>query len=161
PKNTRGQTLYPRRRFFEEITKVFTASKKTVPVFSDKHLAATWDDAKWMYDEARRLFVPLLAGSSIPLTWRRPELKLALSCELLGAVAIGYGPMEGYGFHALEGLQCMVERRKGGETGVKSVQAFTGKAMWETLDALPHGKALVEAGLKRVPAHAKGDIREI
>jgi hypothetical protein len=161
PKNTRGQTLYPRRRFFEEITKVFTASKKTVPVFTDKHLAATWDDAKWMYDESRRLFVPLLAGSSIPLTWRKPELKLAMGCEILGAVQIGYGPMEGYGFHALEGLQCMVERRKGGETGVKSVQALQGKAMWGALDALPYGKALLELGMKRVPAHAKGDIREL
>src|SRR5262249_21710412 len=48
PKNDKGQILYPRRRFFEEICKVFEDSKKSVPVFNDKHLAATWEDAKWM-----------------------------------------------------------------------------------------------------------------
>jgi hypothetical protein len=161
PTNKRGQILYPRRRFFEETAKVFAASKKSVPVFSDKHLSATWEDAKWVYDKARELHVPFLAGSSVPLTWRRPEVKLPLGTTALeGVVQIGYGPMEGYGFHALEGMQCMVERRKGGETGVKSVQAFSGKAMWDALDALPHSKPLLEAALKLVPAHAKADVRE-
>ena len=76
PENARGQILYPRRRFFEEVCKVFAKSKRSVPVFSDKHLAASWDDAKWMYDRSRELFVPFLAGSSLPVTWRRPPLKL-------------------------------------------------------------------------------------
>src|SRR5438132_381955 len=82
------------------------ASKKSVPVFNDKHLAAEWKDAKWMYDRARELFVPFLAGSSVPVTWRRPELKLPKDSELTEAVQVGYGPFEAYGFHALEGLQC-------------------------------------------------------
>src|SRR5262245_48635109 len=76
PTNDKGQVLYPRRRFFEATTDVFAKSKKSVPVFNDKHLAATWDDAKWMYDKSRELFVPLMAGSSVPVTWRKPELKL-------------------------------------------------------------------------------------
>ena len=50
PTNDIGQILYPRRRFFEDICKVFDETKKSVPVFNDKHLAATWADAKWMYD---------------------------------------------------------------------------------------------------------------
>src|SRR4051812_48826489 len=31
PNNAKGQVLYPRRRFFEEVCKVFEASKKSVP----------------------------------------------------------------------------------------------------------------------------------
>ena len=77
PDNEKGQKLYPRRRFFEEICKVFEKTEKSVPVFNDKHLAATWDDAKWMYDRARKLMVPFLAGSSIPVTWRKPDLDAA------------------------------------------------------------------------------------
>jgi hypothetical protein len=161
PDNEKGQKLYPRRRFFEEITKVFEASRKVVPVFNDKHLAAVWDDAKWMYDTARRLMVPLMAGSSVPVTWRKPPLVLPRGCKLGGAVQIGYGPFEGYGFHALEGMQCMVERRDGGETGVAAVTCHTGEAMWAALDRQPRAAPLLDAAIKLVPAHAKGDIRAL
>jgi hypothetical protein len=160
PTNAKGQILYPRRRFFEEVCKVFAASKKSVPVFSDKHLAATWADAKWMYDKARELFVPFMAGSSIPVTWRRPPLKLPRGTAMTEAVQIGYGPFEAYGFHALEGLQCIVERRKGGETGVQSVQCLGGKSMWEALDKGRWSKELLSSAMKLVPAHAKGDVRD-
>jgi hypothetical protein len=159
PTNARGQILYPRRRFFEGAAGVFTKSKRAVPVFTDKHLSATWADARWVYDKARELFVPLLAGSSIPLTWRRPELRLARGCDLVEAVQVGYGPFEGYGFHALEGLQCLAERRRGGETGVKAVQCLQGEEMWKALDRGAWSKGLLEAALARVPAHAPGDYR--
>jgi hypothetical protein len=159
PTNEKGQILYPRRRFFEEITKVFETSGKSVPVFNDKHLAATWEDAKWMYDRSRKLMFPFLAGSSIPVTWRKSDLTLPKGCELTGAVQIGYGPFEGYGFHALEGLQCMVERRKGGETGVRAVTCHTGKAMWDALDKVDWTKPILDAAIKLVPAHATADMR--
>ncbi|HEX4610889.1 MAG TPA: hypothetical protein VH092_22050 [Urbifossiella sp.] len=161
PDNEKGQKLYPRRRFFADIAAVFERTRKSVPVFNDKHLAATWEDAKWMYDTARRLMIPFLAGSSVPVTWRKPDLTLPRGGELTGAVQIGYGPFEGYGFHALEGLQCMVERRAGGETGVAAVTCHTGPAMWATLDRQPWAGPLLEAGLKLVPAHAAGNMREI
>ncbi|MFO0798013.1 MAG: hypothetical protein U0804_11080 [Gemmataceae bacterium] len=161
PTNDRGQLLYPRRRFFADIAAVFERTKKSVPVFNDKHLAATWDDAKWMYDTARRLMVPFLAGSSIPVTWRKPDLELPRGCDLVGAVQIGYGPFEGYGFHALEGLQCMVERRGREETGVSAVTCHTGPAMWAALDRHAWTKPVLEAGLRLVPAHAQGDVREL
>jgi hypothetical protein len=160
PLNAKGQILYPRRRFFEKVASVFEKSKRSVPVFNDKHLAATWDDAKWMYDRARELYVPLMAGSSVPVAWRKPELKLPKECALTDAVQVGYGPFEGYGFHALEGLQCMVERRKGGETGVQAVTCLQGEEMWKSLDAGQWSKELLEAALALVPAHAKGDYRE-
>lgn len=161
PTNERGQLLYPRRRFFAETATVFEKAKRAVPVFNDKHLSATWEDAKWVYDRARELMVPLLAGSSIPLTWRKPALKLEKDTPLTAAVQLGYGPEEGYGFHALEAMQCMAERRKGGETGVKAVQAFRGQAMWDAVDAAKWAGPLLDATLKLVPAHAAGDVRKI
>jgi hypothetical protein len=161
PQNEKGQTLYPRRRFFEEVTKTFAGTKRVVPVFNDKHLAAPWVDAKWMYDKAREMMIPFLAGSSVPLTWRKPELTMSMGCELANAVALGYGPLEGYGFHTLEGLQCMVERRKGAETGVTAVTALSGDAMWQACDRGELSKDLLEETIRRAPAHAKGDYREL
>jgi hypothetical protein len=161
PTNAKGQILYPRRRFFEEVTKTFAKCKKSVPVFNDKHLAASWEDARWMYDRSRELFFPFLAGSSVPLTWRKPPLQLPKDCVVAEATGIGYGPFEGYGFHALEGLQCMLERRKGGETGVKAVTCLRGEEMWKALDRGDWSKACLEAALPLVPAHAQGDYRAV
>jgi len=90
PENARGQILYPRRRFFEAVARVFERSRKSVPVFNDKHLAATWKDAKWMYDKARELFVPFLAGSSVPVSWRRPPLKLPQALVALDRGGAGH-----------------------------------------------------------------------
>ncbi len=161
PTNAKGQIQYPRRRFFEEVTRTFARTKKAVPVFNDKHLAAAWADARWMYDKARELHFPLMAGSSVPVTWRRPPLKLPRNAALIEAVQIGYGPFEGYGFHALEGLQCLAERRRGGETGVRAVQCLQGEAMWQALDDGRWSKELLDAAAALVPAHAAGDYRSL
>jgi hypothetical protein len=48
-------------------------------------------------------------------------------------------------FHALEGLQCMVERRRGGETGVKAVQLLQGDAVWNA----DYPKDLLSSALSR------------
>ncbi|MBM3995098.1 MAG: hypothetical protein FJ303_13235 [Planctomycetes bacterium] len=161
PRNARGQIQYPRRRFFEAVTDVFAKHRRVVPVFSDKHLAYNWADARWMYDRARDLMVPFMAGSSIPVTWRRPSLRLPRGCELTEAVAIGYGPFEGYGFHALEGLQCMAERRRGGETGVRSVTCLSPQQMWDAVDRGVISRELLDAAMSYVPAHATGDVRKL
>jgi len=47
------------------------------------------------------------------------------------AVMVGEGGSDPMDFHALEALQCMVERRQGGETGVSAVQMLTGDAAWK------------------------------
>ena len=63
-----------------------------------------------------------MAGSSLPLCWRNPYLEYDNGTNVEEALSIGYGGIEAYGYHALETLQCMIERRKGGETGVVAVQ---------------------------------------
>lgn len=134
PYNELGQHMYPRRRFFEETMAVFRASGRSVPVFNDKHLAYAWADAKWMVDTARGLKAPFMAGSSVPVSWRKPDLRPAIGTPFTEALVTGFGGTEAYGFHALEGLQCMLERRKGGETGVRSVHYVSGDEVWKAAD---------------------------
>jgi hypothetical protein len=156
PINARGQWLYPRRRLFEGVVEAFRALGGRVPVFSDKHLSYEWLFARWMYDVARQEEIPLMAGSSLPVTWRSPELTLPIGCELEDAIALGYGDLDAYGFHALETLQCMVERRRGGETGVSAVRCVTGKDVWTTLRKSPATRELFETliRIRRGPAFA-------
>lgn len=132
--NEKGQQLYPRRYFMEQICGVFATSGRSVPVFCDKHLSYNWSDAKWMFDRARALKVPFMAGSSLPLGWRKPWLEYPLDTPVTDAISVAHGGLESYGFHALELLQCMVERRPGGETGIQAVQCLEGDAVWKAGD---------------------------
>jgi len=145
------QVQYPRRRFFEEITTAFRRCQKAIPVFNDKHLAYRWEDAKFMVDTARKMETPFLAGSSVPVAWRYPPLELPRDCEIESALTIGYGGLEAYGFHALEAHQCMLERRRDGETGVAAVQAVTKQEIRKAQTEGRWSSALFAAALKTLP----------
>jgi hypothetical protein len=91
----------------------------------------------------------------VPVTWRRPDLRPAADTAWERALAVGYGHFEIYGFHTLEALQVMTERRPGGETGVKAVQCLEGKQAWEAAAAGKWDRALLDAALARVPEGGK------
>jgi hypothetical protein len=135
PVNKLGQTEYPRKRFFDEIVAVMTESRRFVPIFNDKHLAYRWDWSKEMYDTARKHQIPFMAGSSVPLAQRVPPLEVPADAEFEEIVSVHGGGVETYDFHAYEVLQSLVEARKGGETGITSVEFLTGDAMWRAANA--------------------------
>lgn len=135
PRNEKGQTLYPRYEFFKRVVKVFEQSGRSVPVFNDKHLSTTWARCQEMVDDSRRLGFPFLAGSSLPVTWRFPQIDMPLDVPLVESVCVGYGGVDSYDFHGLETAQCMSERRQGGEQGIRRVHALRGPAMWQAMAA--------------------------
>ncbi|MEX2262135.1 MAG: hypothetical protein WD696_09300 [Bryobacteraceae bacterium] len=150
PTNEKNQHLYPRYKFFEQVTDVFRKSGRSVPVFVDKHLSYDWGEAKKMYDLSKELKFPLMAGSSVSVTFRRPELDFPLGVEFADALMVGGGwTGDGGIFHDLETLQCFVERRKGGETGVRAVQQLEGEAVWKAAESGKWSKDLLRAALAR------------
>lgn len=149
PRNEKGQTLYPRYEFFKEIVKVFEASGRSVPVFNDKHLSTDWKRCVEMVDDARRLNFAFFAGSSLPVTRRLPAVDVPWGWPLIESVCVGYGGVDSYDFHGLETAQCMSERRRGGEVGIKSVQALRGAKMWERVGGLDKTRRLLVAALTR------------
>lgn len=149
PRNEKGQTKYPRYEFFQQIVKVFESSGRAVPVFNDKHLSWNWDWAREMYDTSRRLNFAFMAGSSLPVTWRTPSLEMPMGARVREAVSVCYGGVDSYDFHALETIQCMVERRQGFETGVEWIQAYKGDNFWNAYEEGVWPADLVEAALCR------------
>jgi hypothetical protein len=135
PKNEYGQTKYPRYEFFKQVTDVFRKDGRAVPVFNDKHLSWKWEWAREMVDLSRELKFPFLAGSSLPVTWRMPSIDMPYGAEVEEMLCIAMGGVDSYDFHALETIQCMAERRRGGETGVTAVQGLRGPAVWKAMDA--------------------------
>lgn len=161
PTNDKLQKLYPRYEMFLKITDLFRETGRAVPVFNDKHLSWNWRQAKRMVDISRELKFPMLAGSSVPVAYRVPAVDAPFGVPQKHAVAIGYSGIEVYGFHMLEGLQSMVERRRGGETGVRSVQCLENEHCWKFLSANGWAKKLFEEALSRSRRRKSGDAREL
>ena len=134
PKNELGQTQYPRYELFKQITDVYRADGRAVPVFNDKHLSWKWEWAQEMVALSRELKFPFLAGSSLPVTWRMPAVEMPSGADVQEVMSVAMGGVDSYDFHALEVIQCMAERRRGGETGVKAVQALRGDAVWAAME---------------------------
>lgn len=133
PNNEFGQKRYPRYEFFQQVRKVFAEDKQTAPVFNDKHLSWNFDWAVEMVRASREMGFPFLAGSSLPVTWRMPAIDMPYGAEVEEVLCVAIGGVDSYDFHALEVIQCMAERRRGGETGVVALQALRGEPVWKAM----------------------------
>jgi hypothetical protein len=97
------------------------------------------------------------------VAWRRPPLEIPIGASFESAISVGFSGLESYGFHGLEALQCMVERRRGGEVGVQSVQALSGAAAWRAASEGVWDRSLLDAALSTIPAEKKkaGNVEEL
>jgi hypothetical protein len=88
--------------------------------------------------------IALLAGTPLSVTWRLPPVELPAGTPLTEALfvvqlspqAIQATPpsppatLSGAELHALDGLLPVIERRRGGESGIRSVRFLEGKELW-------------------------------
>src|SRR5436309_4723126 len=145
PRNHKGQILYPRYDFFQQCVQVFEEEGRAVPYFNHQSLSFSFQQAQSMVSTAERLKFPLMAGSSLPLTWRLPDTDVPLGARIEDAVMVC--PFDGMEFDALEAMQCMLERRKGGETGVKAVQLLEGDDVWAAGESGRWSKEVLSSAL--------------
>jgi hypothetical protein len=161
PSNDKEQKLYPRFEMFLKITDVFRQSGRSVPVFNDKHLSWSWRQSKRMVEISRELRFPMLAGSSVPVAWRVPAVDTPFGAVQKHAVAISYSGLDIYGFHVLEALQVMTERRKGGETGVRAVQCLEREDCWRFIEDNGWVKRLFERALTHSKTRKAGGMKDL
>ena len=138
----------PRWWIYNQVVSVFEQSKRSVPVFNDKHLSYNWDEARWMFEKSRELNFPLTGGSSIPVYYRKPEIELDIDTPIKNSIVLGGTADEGAIFHAIDVLQAFVERRKGGETGVRSVQSIRGPETWKWVERNAWAARVIESVAK-------------
>jgi hypothetical protein len=145
PRDLKGHWMLPRWLIYQQVVRVFEQSKRSVPVFNDKHLSYNWNEAKWMFDKSRELNFPLTGGSSIPIYFRKPEIELDVDTPIKNSIVLGGAGDEGAIFHAIDVLQGFVERRKGGESGVRSVQSIRGPETWKWVERNSWAGKLIDA----------------
>lgn len=127
PENEFGQKLYPRKRLFDSIAEVFRMTGKSVPVFNDKHFSWSFTESCEMLETAARLGFCLYGGSSLPHCPTLPELLLDEQ-EISAVVALFHGGAEAYGYHSMEFIQALIEKRRDGERGVRRVRSLKERA---------------------------------
>lgn len=150
PESETGSIQYPKRRLFGEIVEVFEKSGRVVPVFSDKHIEDDAADIAFIWGAVQRLKIPFMAGSSLPGLWRYPEADVERGAALKEIVAVSYHRLDTYGFHALEMVQCLAERRKGGESGIKQVRCLEGPAVWAAGKDGTYDRKLLDEALTKL-----------
>ena len=131
----------------QPMLEVFEEDRRAVPVYWDEPLGLA--QARKMAEASRQLGFPVLAGSSLPMTWRLPPLELPAGSRVEQALMVGIGIGRSDRYRALETLQAMVERRSGGETGVRSVQSVTGQAVWRAGGSGRWSRELLQAAVAR------------
>ena len=135
PANDKGQKLYPRYEYFKQVVDVYRRSRRTAPLFSDKHLSWNFKWASEMVETSREMGFGFMAGSSLPVSRRLPSRELPPNTQVEEAVAVADGGIDGGDIHIIEAMQSILERRRGGETGIKAVQALRGDSFWKAMAA--------------------------
>ncbi|WP_171642917.1 hypothetical protein [Paenibacillus phytorum] len=160
PWNEKRQKLYPRLRFFEETFQALDRLGLKVPIFNDKHLSFRMEEAEWIYQGLASRRLPFLGGSSIPHTPHVPEFSIEKLLEVREIFVISWLGIESYGYHGMEVLQSLAEQRRGGETGIKSVQALEGRSVWAAMDQGVVPEHLMLSALRTVRGELPGHPRD-
>jgi hypothetical protein len=126
-------------------------------------LANSLGHAQQLVGLARSRKIALLAGTPLCVTWRLPEVELPPATPLSEAlIVVQANPspgqasppappssLRGAELHALEGLLPVIERRRSGESGVRSIRFLEGKEMWKAGDKGNWSWQLLAAALSR------------
>jgi hypothetical protein len=129
PRTPRGNFMYPRKRYFDEIVSNFEKQGRVLPLHNDKYFAYDWADAKSMADRIRTLKIPFACGSTLPLSWQKPPLNLPPEPRFDELLAVSFSDLEEHAYHGIEALQSVAERR--GETGVAAVRYMEGDDVYK------------------------------
>ena len=100
--------------------------------------------------------ISLLAGTPSGVTWRLPEVELPPGTLLTESLIVvqrnsagSPGTLPGAELNALEGVLPIIERRQGGEPGVRSLRFLEGKDVWRAGDKRLWSWPLLASALSR------------
>jgi hypothetical protein len=139
----------PDEDLFEQSVQLFARSGRTASIFYSGPLSASFKQARARVSSAAKLAFPLMAGSWLPVTDRLPAIDLPFGAPVEEALLVAGGSVHRMDFHGLDAIQSIVERRRGGESGIAAVQYLTGSQVWDAAQAGLWSHSLLSAALAR------------
>jgi len=93
--------------------------------------------------------ISILAGTSLAVTWRLPDVDLVPGTSLREALIVVQGSSPGAELQALDGLLPILEKRRGGESGVNRIRFIEGGELWRAANQGLWSQPLLAAALSR------------
>lgn len=93
--------------------------------------------------------IKLASGTTLPVTWRLPQVDLPARAAVSEALIVVQGASPLAELHALDGLLPLLERRAGGECGVRQVKFLAGRELWKAGDRREWSWPLLSSALSR------------
>lgn len=143
PKN---DTTAPSEAF---LTAALTHAQRGAACFVFGALASNLAAARTFSTLAAARQVTLASGTTLPVTWRLPQMDLPSQARVAEALIVVQGASPLAELHALDGLLPVLERRAGGERGVRQVKFLSGRELWRAGDRREWSWPLLAAALSR------------
>ena len=132
-----------------QLTAALTHAKRGTPCFVFGALGTNLAAARTITTLAAARQVTLASGTTLPVTWRLPQVDLPDRAAVDEALIVVQGPSPLAELHALDGLLPVLERRAGGERGVRQVKFLAGRELWRAGDRREWSWPLLSAALSR------------
>ena len=129
-------------------------------IFVHGLLSRSVQDARNLVEKARSRKLTIIASSYMPSTWRLPEVEVERERSITDAAIIAVGPSEEAEFLGIDGLLPLVDRRSGGESGVRQIQCFEGDQIWDLLDRQPDIAELMATAISRTDTPQGDPVRD-
>lgn len=131
------------------LTAVLRSATPGTPCFIFGALAPDLATARTFATLAAARQITLATGTFLPVTWRLPQVDLPANAPVDEALIVVQGASPLAELHALDGLLPVLERRAGGERGVRRVKFLAGQDLWRAGDRREWSWGLLSAALSR------------
>lgn len=131
------------------VTAVLEQAPRGAACFIHGALATNLATARTCLRLADTRQITLAAGTALPVTWRLPPVDLPANARVAEALIVVQGPSPLAELHALDGLLPVLERRAGGERGVRRVKFLAGPELWRAGDRGDWSWPLLSTALSR------------
>lgn len=160
PRNDRGQVLYPRAAMFRQVVAAFQTAGATAPVFVARQLSHRFEEAVEMVETAAKHAIPLMAGSAFSSIRTTPPRSAVGDSPIGDLLMAGCGPLESFGFDAMEWMHSMLARSFGRCPGIVSVRCRSGSDVWAAGDRGEWAWPLLHEALAHAQSANLGDVRD-